>query len=349
MRYGFRVHKLELARGLHGRRLLEARTSTNEREREDAKKGKGEERASKDYLEHLMGQLRQLESGPDTLTDVPKLIAVADGANEFVPGEEPGTPRLLVTDVGVHGRRVSVEVEYGHLGWHHRAVGKTRSDESPLADRSPMQRYRLEFLVPDKGPTGLIASETISGGHSLPMLVAWLNQLTREEMGDDDMVRLMAHPLTDLQRVLQLLEKPNSVAEIELKRTAGATVDGVHSSGTITLKEQVVPGNKIDLIKTLLQRWNAAGFKYDPTETREEVKALAEVVDPQAGDLEFTDGVIRLDPGGGKKLSVRPTKLGELYAYELSDLRPPQEKWESEVRDKLLGFAKDSELSVSWD
>lgn len=352
MRYGYRVHTLELARGLRGRILLDNRSCTNEREREAFRKGKGDDFPRRDYLDVLTQQLAHLRDREDTLTDIPKLIAVADGANEFVPGDEPGTPRLTVEDFRVSGRRVSVDVEYGHLGWHHRAVGEKRTDNADLKRRSPMQIYRIEFVLPDSGTCGLVASETISGGHALPMLTAWLNQLAREAETDDGMVRLMTHPLTDLQQVLRLLERPNSVAEIELQRPAGAptgTKDGAPtSSGKIILKEQLVPGSKLDGIKILLERWHEARFEYSGEEAREQVRALAELVDPSAGGLEFTDGVIRLDPDGGKKVSVRPTKLGELYAFEISDTVPPPNRWSDEVKSKISAFAKDLELSVVW-
>lgn len=349
MRYGFRIHELELARGLRGRRRLEPRTCTNDHERAEIKKGRDEPRGSKDYLDQLVDQLNEMRDDSDALTGIPVLLAVADGADDFVAQEDPGTPRLLVTDVSRHGRRVSVEVEYGHLGWHHRAVGRTRADVSSLTHRSPMQLYRIEFLVPDQGTRGLIAAETISGGHALTMLVAWLNHRSREAEGDDEMVRLLAQPLTELQRVLQLLDDPNSAAEIELKRAQGVSVDGVPTSGKVTLKEQVVPGTKRMQLKHLTRRWHSADFKYESMQALEEVRALAEVVAPAAAELEFTDGVIRLDPGNGRPLSVRPTKLGELYAYELSDHHPTPSQWDEAVRTKLLAFASEPpELSVAW-
>lgn len=348
MRYGFRVHKLELARGLRGRRLLELATCTNDHERKEAKQTGSEPPEKSDILDWLEGQVSQLSGAPETLTDIPKLIAVADGANDFVAGDDPGTPRLLVLKHKRAARRLHVEVEYGHLGYHHRAVGATRSEASDLTTKSPMQIYRLEFLVPIDGTRGLIASESISGGHALPMLLAWLNHRARQEKGDDAMVRIMGHPLTDLDMVLKLLDQDNAVAEVQLARTKNSTIDGVPSSGKIILHEEVVPGTKIQGLKKLLGLWYEKDFSYDEQGKLEQVKSLAEVVAPQAGGIGFDDGYIRLDAGNGKKVTVRPTRLGELYAYPISEHRPTDSMWEERVKDRLMAIATGDKLSVSW-
>jgi hypothetical protein len=348
VRYGFRVHKIELGRGLNGRRRLELRTGTNDYEREQVKRGHLEEPPKVDYLNWLQEQCEAMRDAPDSLTDIPRLIRVADGADEFVPSDDPGTPRLVVTDVTVSGRRLDVEVEYGHLGWHHRAVGATKDTVSDLTDQSPMQRYRVTMLIPDRGTAGLAAAETISGGHALDMLNAWLNLRAWKEWGDDEMLRLMTPKLTDMERVLELLDNPNALAEVQLARTKNATIDGVPSSGKITLREEVVPGTKVDALKKLLGEWNRNAFKYDAQGKLLEVKALAEVIAPGAGEIGFDDGYIQLQADGGKKVTVRPTKLGDLYAYPISDVRPSDYTWTEAVKTRLLAIAAGDDLPVVW-
>jgi hypothetical protein len=359
MRYGFKVHTLELARGRRGRIRLPIATCFADREVEKVKKAREVAEAAGDpppaplatgdYRDLLLDALRELRDSETALTDVPKLMAVTDGANEFVPEMKPGTVRLRVVEVTADARRVSATVEYGHLGYAHRALAERREDDAQLDNKSPVQFFRVEFLLPEQGETGLIAAETISGGSALPVLVSWINHTMRGKYGDDAMVRLMAPQMTDTARVDALLKR-DAVAEIHLVKH-GAEIDGMPSDGKITVVEQVRTTSKMQNAKTLVDSWVARLRSKDgmtEDQRKGEIRALAGVVSDVFAEVEFDDGVVKLDPGTGRMVEVRPSRIGELFIYEISDLWPDQDEWLGRTREQILALAGAEGLSVVW-
>ena len=348
-RHGFRVHRLKLGRGLNGRKPILPARGMNVDEAEEAKKSPPKTPIGEDYLKSLTDALANLKARPESLTDTPKLIAVADGANTHVPSTEPGTPRLVVEGFSVTGRRVSVVVEYGHLGYSHRAVGIKRSDEATLTDKSPMQFYRLEFLVPEKGAEGLVVAEVIAGGSALPALGAWINQAGRELYGDEYLPRLMVPALADESRLEKLLQG-KTVAEIELiRRNKG--VDGAPNSSTIRLIELVKSSNKMDNASALAHGWVDRQRSDDPyveAERLQEVGKLAEIVDPNAEKMGFTDGLVKFKSENDRFTTVTPSRAAEVFVYSISDSRPDERVWLDRTEAQAMAMAKSEQLSVVW-
>lgn len=360
MRYGFKVHSLELARGINGRKRLHVRSCSHDAEAAAHQKAVDEATAAGDpppappvhgdYLELLTHSLGVLKDRETALTDTPKMIAVADGANEFVPSADPGTVRMRVTDVAVSGRRVSVTLEYGYLGYAHKGLAERRADDAELLDKSPVEFYRTEFLVPDRGERGLIATESISRASSLYALTAWINHIAREEAGDQRFVRLMVPQLTDTAKLNDLLTG-DTVSEIKLVRQAGVDVDGVASDNVITLTEKVRSAGTMDQTKQLIIGWIErirSKDKMSEEERLDAIRTLAGIVGPEFEDVGFNDGVVKLDPGTGKKVEVRPSRIGELFTYEISDQRPSPTVWEERTKTQLLAMANAEDVSVVW-
>jgi hypothetical protein len=363
LRYGLTVHSLELARGLSGRRRLLPAVGFSEKELEDQKKAPVVVQAAVaapaataavlpspkggDYLDDLRDALVELQGSELALTDVPKLIAVADGADEFVPGDEAGTPRMRVDEVSVSGRRISVVVEYGHLGWSHRALGAQRTDDAELDGKSPAERFRLEFLVPPKGERGIVVSEVIARANALPMLNAWINHVLRGRDGDENFPRLMTPQLTDTTRVQRLL-RPEAVNEIELKKPAG---DGVPTGATITVKEKFAEGHAAKEVVDLISQWvemKRGKQKYTEDERLEQVQALAELVDENIAKAGFDDGVVKLSDGEGRPVSVSPGRLGEMFIVRIANSRPGASTWENTARQHAERMAELQEAAVEW-
>lgn len=348
-RHGFRVHKLKLGRGLNGRKPILPARGMNADEAEEARKSPQPAPIGEDYLQSLTGVLANLQARSESLTDIPKLIAVTDGANTHVPSTEPGTPRLVIEDFRVTARRVSVVVEYGHLGYSHRAVGAKRSDQATLTDKSPMQFYRLEFLVPEKGAEGLVAAEVIAGGSALPALSAWINQAGRELHGDENLPRLMVPALADESRLEKLLQG-KTVAEIELVRRNKGT-DGVPTSSTVRLTEIVKSSSKMDNASALARRWVDRQRSDDPyveAERLREVGKLAEIVDPNAEKMGFTDGLVKFKTENDRFTTVTPSRAAEIFVYSISERRPDDTVWLDRTRGQVVAMANSEDLSVVW-
>lgn len=349
-RYAFKVHSLELARGLRGRKRLVQATSLNEDETKAFLKDKtGADFKPRDFLDDLVEAVTTLRDAEDSLTDIPRLIATDDGADEHVASSDPGTPRMVVTAVNVSGRRVSVTVEYGHLGYSHRAVGAKTKDEAQLSDKSPMEYYRTEFLVPDKGTHGIVATECIRSASSLPALTSWINHKLREKHGDEAMPRVMTPALADKQKIQSLLSS-NAVAEIRLQRR-GVARDGTRTGENLVLTQKVKSSGMIANAKALIDDWISHHDKktrYDAAGRLAQVEALAEVVDDNAGDMNFTDGVVKLETSNGRMVSVTPDKIGEVFIYDISEIRPGTATWETRTRDQLSLMATAEKLSVAW-
>lgn len=77
--------------------------------------GKADKPEARVYLDDLVRTSQTLKARTEALDDVPKMLAVVDGADEHVPTTQAGTPRMVVHEVQVHGRTLSVVAEYGHL------------------------------------------------------------------------------------------------------------------------------------------------------------------------------------------------------------------------------------------
>lgn len=349
-RHGFKVHKLKVARGLNGRKPVLPVRGMNVDEVEESKKSTLKAPVGEDYLKTLTDCLENLRDRTESLTDTPKLIAVADGANTHVPSTEPGTPRLVIEDVQATKRRISVLVEYGHLGYSHRAVGAKKSEQAKLDDKSPMQFYRLEFLVPDKGAEGLVVAEVIAGSSALPALSAWINQAGRDLYGDDYLPRLMVPALADEERLKKLLEG-KTVAEIELVRRTKAG-DGAPASNTVRLIEKVRSSNKIENATSLANGWVDRQRSDDPyaeAERLEEVGKLAEIVDENASKMGFTDGLVKFSADGSRFTTVTPSRAAEIFVYSISEARPQDTAWRDRTQGQALAMAKVEGLSVAWD
>jgi hypothetical protein len=349
-RHGFKVHKLKVARGLNGRKPILPARGLNADEVEEAKSASPTPPLGEDYLATLKRALEDLRDRPESLTDTPKLIAVVDGANAHVASTEPGTPRLVVTNIKTTKRRVSVLVEYGHLGYSHRAVGAKKKDAAKLDDKSPMQFYRVEFLVPEKGLEGLVVAEVIAGGSALPALAAWINQSNRDQHGDDAFPRLMVPALADESRLQKLLQG-KAVAEIELVRK-GRDGDGAATSNTVRLIERVKSGKTMDNATALANNWVGRQQSDDPyaeAERMAEVGKLAELVDQNASKMGFTDGLVKFKADGDRFTTVTPSRAAEIFVYSISE-KPPQESvWESRTKQQALAMAAAEKLSVVWD
>lgn len=359
MKFGFKVHTLEVSRGLSGRSRLPLRTCTDDKdvakykkaceEADAAGKPKPAPLQTGDYMQQFVEALNSLKARKLALTDVPKMMAVADGEDVFVPGDDPGTVRLRVTAVETHGRRVSVRVDYGHLGYAHTALAEEAKDDAPLDKKSPAQWYRMEFLIPDKGTKGLVVTESISRGSALPALVAWVNHVMREQHGDLSMLRLMVPQMTDLER-LKAVMNGDTVSEIHLVQKSAA-IDGVPDDGSIKVVEKVRSTNKMSSAKRLVGTWwdkLATDEKYTEDERLQQVQLLAQVVNPALAGIEFDDGIVKLDPGSGKKVEVRPSRVGELFTYDIAEARPGDTLWEDSVKTRALAMAKADGVSVAW-
>lgn len=348
-RYAFKVHELKLGRGLNGRKPVYPHATQTEDEAKAISKGK-DGPAARDYIDDLVRTLEKMRDTEETFTDVPKLIAVVDGANEHVPSTDPGTPRMVVTEVERNGRRVSVTVEYGHLGYHHRAVGPKKSEEAKLDDKSPVEFFRTEFLVPSKGARGIVATEVVSRASALPPLVGWINHSMRQEFGDTGFPRLMVPGLADKKRIQELING-DTVAEIRLSKTTTAG-DGVMSTGKVELIEKVRTASHIKNAQNLVKGWferHQEEKTYTEHERLEQVELLAEIVDDAAKAMNFTDGQVKLDEGSGRFMTVTPSRVGEIFVYSISEVRPGKETWEHRVKPQTLSMAKADRLSVAWD
>lgn len=347
-RYAFKVHSLRLGRGLNGRKPVYPHVTQSEDEAKAVAKG-NDGPASRDYVTDLVSTLEALRDTEETFTDVPKLIAVVDGANEHVPSDQPGTPRMVVSDVTRTGRRVSVTVEYGHLGYHHRAVGKTKKEEATLEDKSPVEFFRTEFLIPDKGQRGIVGTEVVSRSSALPALVGWINHSMRTQFGDDKFPRLMVPGLADKKRIQELING-DTVAEIRLSKSIKAG-DGVGTTGKLELIEKVRTVSHVQNAQNLVKGWferREEEKSYTEAERLEQIDLLAEIVDDAAKSMGFTDGQVKLDEGSGRFVTVTPSRVGEIFVYSISDVRPGDTTWEQRVQAQVMAMAKADQLSVAW-
>jgi hypothetical protein len=159
----------------------------------------------------------------------------------------------------------------------------------------------------------------------------------------------MVPGLADKQRIEELVNG-DTVAEIRLSKSIKAG-DGVGTTGKVELIEKVRTVSHVQHAQNLVKGWferRQEEKNYTEQERLQQVELLAEIVDDAAKGMNFTDGQVKLDEGSGRFVTVTPSRVGEIFVYSISDVRPGLTAWEQRVESQVMAMAKADQLSVAW-
>jgi hypothetical protein len=231
----------------------------------------------------------------------------------------------------LHGRRLSLELKYGRVGNYSDAMGPM--GDTPISDKAPSRMYRAELLLPETEGSGLLAVEAISRSAPMTPLITWMGAASFIKEQGQVWWRLKATQATDAQYLADLIEKSEH-AEVSMKHV------GIDEIGDRPRTQY-----RLHAPLSTRQRSHAVDWVMDRIKGKGSLEGMLQIVGVRStGDLDFTEGHIKLDDGE-TTTRVGLSDVREIFTYPISTNRPDTETWESAVRSRFRAL----EPNLVWE
>lgn len=264
-------------------------------------------------------------------------------------------PYLRVRSVARSGQRIQVAVEYGREGDYEYLLSQDGSANIEMRGKATARVYRVWFLIPRKGTSGFVVSETRGRTNAAAVLVHWMrvqNQHQAVSFNSDGArsetpwVRWDVREAFDAHRIDEVLKESSDHA-VTLRRRA-ADGAGNRTSGELRLTQQGIPQSRKDDIKEIISKWwEERGLGRTPERRREAAKQLGTLigVSDALDKLDFNDGEITFSEKN-KTQTISPNTIERLFVYPLGEQRPRDKELLGAALTTLRPMAEDLKIEI---
>lgn len=235
----------------------------------------------------------------------------------------PGDRFVRWMSSSLSGRRVSVELKYGTVGNYSDAMGI--AGDTPIQDKAPSRQYRAELLLPPDDGQGLLAVEAIGRTAPSSSIALWLGIASRVREAGKTWWRPKINQVTDAEYLTELIGKSRR-AEVTLKHVGYDDI-GDRPRTQYRLEAPLNDRQRESAVSWIRSRIGGHG--------KADLQGMLEIVGVgDTGDLQFTDGAIKVDDGE-TRTRIGLSDVREIFTYPVSNDRPDAEAWRNAVRKRF--------------